>query len=71
MSDEEIEKLVKEAEDSAEDDKKAKEIAELKNQLEMAVYDVKAKLDSEKDGNIVDKIEDDDKEKLEDALDSV
>ena len=69
LSDEEIERLVKEAEDAAEDDKKAREIAQLKNQLEMSIYDVKNKLDSEKDDNIVDEIDDDDKDKLEEALD--
>ena len=71
LSDEEIERLVKEAEDAAEDDKKAREIAQLKNQLEMSIYDVKNKLDSEKDDNIVDEIDDDDKDKLEEALDDV
>lgn len=35
----------------------------------MMIYDVKSKLDSEKDDNIVDVIEDDDKERLEEAID--
>lgn len=69
LSDEEIERLIKEAEDASEDDKKLREIATLKNQLESAIYDVKTKLDKEKDDNIVDEIEDDDKDKLEEALD--
>lgn len=37
----------------------------------MMVYDVKAKLDTEKDDNIVKEIEDADKDKLEEALDSI
>lgn len=37
----------------------------------MSIYDVKNKLDSEKDDNIVDEIDDDDKDKLEEALDDV
>jgi hypothetical protein len=35
----------------------------------MSIYDVKNKLDKEKDENIVDVVEDDDKDKLEEALD--
>lgn len=37
----------------------------LKNQLEMSVYEVRGKLDSEKDNNILDVISEDDKETLE------
>lgn len=48
-----------------------REIAQLKNQLETAIYEVKAKLDKEKDDNIAAEIEDDDRDKLEEALDKV
>eukprot|EP00703_Trepomonas_sp_PC1_P003780 JAP92826.1 Heat shock protein 70 [Trepomonas sp. PC1] len=71
LSEEEIERLIKEAEDASEEDKRLREIAQLKNQLESAVYDVKAKLDKEKDDNIAAEIEDDDRDKLEEALDQV
>ncbi|CAL6036222.1 Heat_shock protein 70 [Hexamita inflata] len=71
LSDEEIERLIAEAEANAEEDKKLKEVATLKNQLETAVYDVKNKLDKEKDDNIADTIEDEDKDKLEEALDEI
>ena len=37
----------------------------------MSIYDVKSKLDSEKDGNIADIIDDDDKDKLEEAIDEI
>lgn len=71
LSEEEIQRLIKEAEDASEEDKKLREIAQLKNQLETAVYEVKAKLDKEKDDNIAAEIEDDDRDKLEEALDKV
>lgn len=69
LSEEEIQRLVKEAEEKAEEDKKERDIANLKNQLQQMIYDTKDKLDSEKDGNILDAISDDDKDRLEEACD--
>lgn len=71
LSEEEIERLIKEAEANAEEDKKIRELVNLKNQLEQMVYDVKVKLDSEKDGNILADLSAEDKDKLEEALDDV
>merc|ERR1712188_95062 len=67
LSQEEIERMVQEAEEYQEEDKKIREKIEARNQLENYVYSMKNTLsDSEK--GVADKIGDDDKETIEKAL---
>ncbi|KAJ7568997.1 hypothetical protein O6H91_01G056400 [Diphasiastrum complanatum] len=66
LSQEEIDRMVKEAEDFAEEDKKVKERIDARNSLETYVYNMKNTI-NEKD-KLADKIEADDKEKIESAL---
>merc|ERR1712220_7949 len=67
LSTEEIERMVAEAEEFQEEDKKVREKIESRNQLENYVYSMKNQLsDSEK--GVADKISDDDKETIEKAL---
>jgi len=67
LSQEEIERMVNEAEEFQEEDKKVREKIESRNQLENYVYSMKNTLsDSEK--GVADKISDDDKETIEKAL---
>merc|ERR1711988_671840 len=67
LSQEEIERMVQEAEEFQEEDKKVREKIEARNQLENYVYSMKNTLsDSEK--GVADKIGDDDKEAIEKAL---
>merc|ERR1711871_561979 len=67
LSQEEIERMVQEAEEFAEEDKKVREKIESRNALENYVYSMKNTLtDSEK--GVADKISDEDKEIIEKAL---
>jgi len=67
LSQEDIERMVQEAEEFQEEDKKVREKIEARNQLENYVYSMKNQLsDSEK--GVADKISDDDKETIEKAL---
>merc|ERR1712216_502546 len=67
LSQEEIERMVAEAEEYQEEDKKVREKIEARTQLENYVYSMKNTLsDSEK--GIADKISEDDKETIEKAL---
>merc|ERR1712220_44039 len=67
LSQEEIERMVAEAEEFQEEDKKVREKIEARNQLENYIYSMKNTLsDSEK--GVADKIGDDDKETIEKAL---
>lgn len=66
LSQEEIERMVKEAEEFAEEDKKVKERIDARNGLETYVYNMKNTI-NDKD-KLADKIESDDKEKMESAL---
>merc|ERR1712032_1013789 len=67
LSQEEIERMVQEAEEFQEEDKKVREKIEARNQLENYVYSMKNALsDSEK--GVADKIGDDDKDTIEKAL---
>jgi len=66
LSQEEIERMVKEAEEAAEDDKKARERVEAKNQLENYVYQIRNTINDEE--KMKDKLEDDDKATIEDAI---
>ncbi len=63
MSKEDIEKAQKEAELHADEDKKKREVIDVKNQLENAIYQAKKMPDEYKD-----KISDDDKKVIEDAV---
>merc|ERR1719456_1764894 len=67
LSEEDIERMVQEAEEFQEEDRKVREKIESRNQLENYVYSMKNILsDSEK--GVADKIGDDDKEAIEKAL---
>ncbi|KAI3986896.1 hypothetical protein MKX01_014597 [Papaver californicum] len=66
LSQEEIDRMVKEAEDFAEEDKKVKEKIEARNSLESYVYNMNTQV-NDKD-KLADKLESDEKEKIEDAV---
>lgn len=65
LSQEEIDRMVKEAEEFAEEDKKVKEKIDARNALETYVYNMKNQV-SDKD-KLADKLEGDEKEKIEAA----
>lgn len=66
LTPDDIERMIKDAEQFAEDDKKIKEKVEARNELESYVYTLKNQLsDKEKMGG---KLKDSDKEKIEEAL---
>merc|ERR1711918_107124 len=70
LSQDEIERMVNEAEEFQEEDKKVREKIESRNALENYVYSMKNTLsDSEK--GVADKISDDDKETIEEKLKEV
>uniref|UniRef100_A0A453MVV0 Luminal-binding protein 5 n=1 Tax=Aegilops tauschii subsp. strangulata TaxID=200361 RepID=A0A453MVV0_AEGTS len=66
LSQEEIDRMVKEAEEFAEEDKKVKERIDARNQLETYVYNMKNTV-GDKD-KLADKLESEEKEKVEEAL---
>eukprot|EP00252_Welwitschia_mirabilis_P005025 TRINITY_DN1541_c1_g1_i1.p1 TRINITY_DN1541_c1_g1~~TRINITY_DN1541_c1_g1_i1.p1 ORF type:complete len:677 (-),score=149.55 TRINITY_DN1541_c1_g1_i1:308-2338(-) len=66
LSQEEIERMVKEAEEFAEEDKKVKERIDARNNLETYVYNMKSTI-NDKD-KLADKLDSDDKEKIESTL---
>lgn len=66
LSQEEIDRMVREAEEFAEEDKKVKERIDARNNLETYVYNMKSSI-NEKD-KLADKIDSDDKEKIEETL---
>uniref|UniRef100_A0A7N0T4D9 Uncharacterized protein n=1 Tax=Kalanchoe fedtschenkoi TaxID=63787 RepID=A0A7N0T4D9_KALFE len=66
LSQEEIDRMVKEAEDFAEEDKKVKERIDARNGLETYVYNMKNQI-NDKD-KLADKLESDEKEKIETAV---
>ena len=63
LKDDEIEKAIKDAEAHAEEDKKRKELVEVKNQADNLVYSIEKVIKES-----ADKITEEDKKKLEDAL---
>merc|ERR1711968_166276 len=67
LSEEEIERMVREAEEFAEEDKKTKERIDSRNGLESYLYQLKNSLEDEEKG-IADKIDESDKEALEEAI---
>merc|ERR1719287_80917 len=68
LSDEEIERMVKEAEDYAEEDKKIKERIDARNGLESYLYNLKNTLEDDEKG-VADNISAEDKKELQDLLD--
>lgn len=66
LSQEEIERMVEEAERFREEDQKVKEKVDARNKLESYVYSMRATI-GDKD-KLADKIDEDDKEKIEGAL---
>jgi heat shock protein 5 len=70
LSDEEIERMVREAEEFAEEDKAIKERIDARNGLEGYAYNMKNQLSDEEKG-IKDKIDEDDAEALEEAIQDV
>merc|ERR1712037_728838 len=68
LSDEEIERMVKEAEDYAEEDKKIKERIDSRNGLESYLYNLKNTLEDDEKG-VSDNISAEDKKELQDMID--
>merc|ERR1719506_736553 len=68
LSDEEIERMVKEAEDYAEEDKKIKDRIDARNGLESYLYNLKNTLDDDEKG-VSDNISAEDKKELQDLID--
>lgn len=66
LSQDEIDRMVREAEEFAEEDKKMREKVDARNKLETYVYSMRSTID-DKD-KLADKIDSDDKEKIEAAL---
>jgi heat shock protein 5 len=64
LSQEEIEKMVREAEEFAEEDKKVKERIDARNQLETYIYNMRSSITDK----LADKIDSEDKEKIESTL---
>merc|ERR1719424_646498 len=70
LTEEEIERMVREAEEFAEEDQKVKERVDKRNGLEGYAYNLRNQLNDEEKG-IADKIDDEDKETLEEAIKEV
>jgi len=70
LTEEEIERMVREAEEFAEEDAKVKERVDKRNGLEGYAYNLRNTLNDEEKG-VADKIEDEDKETLEEAIKEV
>jgi len=68
LSEEDIERMVREAEEFAEEDKKVKERIDAKNGLEGYLYNLKNTLDDDEKG-LADKLSEEDKEELTSAID--
>merc|ERR1712176_1318375 len=68
LSEEEIERMVREAEEFAEEDKKVKERIDARNGLESYLYNLKNTLDDDEKG-VADSISAEDKKELEDIID--
>ena len=66
LSEEEIERMVKEAEEFAEEDKKMKEKIDSRNKLESYLYNMKSTIND--NDSLGDKIDSNDKENMENAL---
>ena len=68
LSEEEIERMVREAEEYAEEDKKVKERIDARNGLESYLYNLKNTLEDDEKG-VNDKISAEDKKELQDTID--
>jgi len=68
LSEEDIERMVKEAEEFADEDKKVKERVDAKNGLEGYLYNLKNTLDDDEKG-LAEKLSEEDKEELTSAID--
>merc|ERR1712231_1675 len=68
LSEEEIERMVQEAEEFAEEDKKVKERIDARNGLESYLYNLKNTLDDDEKG-LADKLSPEDKKELQDTID--
>merc|ERR1712166_1710739 len=68
LSEDEIERMVKEAEEFADEDKKVKDRIDSRNGLESYVYNLNNQLDDEEKG-MADKISAEDKKDLQDSID--
>merc|ERR1712197_286318 len=68
LSEEDIERMVREAEEYAEEDKKVKDRIDAKNGLESYLYNLKNMLEDDEKG-VADKISPDDKKELQDMID--
>ena len=63
LSDEEVERMMKEAEENKKDDEKKKEVADAKNDIDQTIFSAERAMDDLKD-----KISDDEKKKLEELI---
>jgi len=68
LSEEDIERMVREAEEFAEEDKKVKDRIDARNGLESYVYNLKNQLDDDEKG-LADKLSPEDKKELQDTID--
>ena len=68
LSDDDIERMVREAEEFAEEDKKVKERIDARNGLESYVYNLKNQLEDD-DKGLADKLSPEDKKELQDTID--
>merc|ERR1712038_1033282 len=68
LSEEDIERMVREAEEFAEEDKKVKERIDARNGLESYVYNLKNQLEDDEKG-LADKLSPEDKKELQDIID--
>jgi len=68
LSEEDIERMVREAEEFAEEDKKVKELIDARNGLESYVYNLKNQLEDDEKG-LADKLSPEDKKELQDTID--
>jgi heat shock protein 5 len=68
LSEEDIERMVREAEEFAEEDKKVKERIDARNALESYVYNLKNQLEDDEKG-LADKLSPEDKKELQDTID--
>jgi len=70
LSEEDIERMVREAEEFAEEDKKVKERIDARNGLESYLYNLKNTLDDDEKG-LADKVSAEDKKELQDGIDEI
>ncbi|GAY51919.1 hypothetical protein CUMW_137980 [Citrus unshiu] len=68
FSEEEIQRMVKEAEEYAEEDKHARERIDSRNKLESYIYNMRSTINEKDNHKLADKIDSDDKEKIESTL---